>query len=140
MTKILFTTTLTFLIFSLFALPVSVEGKTYDEMLLKIRRNIEKIQSRMIEKPSHVTTLHPETDAEKVFLTGRVEELSGEGEVYFQWGPTEWMENKTEPQEITFRGRFAEKITGLDSRREPFFARAVLETEEGTFYGSTLSF
>lgn len=122
-------------------IPVNAEAGEVNDLFLEIKRTTERITSGMAENPSYVKTLHPETTEDEAYLAGRVEELNDqEGEVFFEWGPYKDMENKTEPENITSRGRFVHQLDGLEARREPFFARAVLTTEEGDFYGDTVTF
>jgi len=121
--------------------PINTEAANSRDIFREIKRTTERITSQLAETPSYVKTLHPETTEDEVYLAGRVEELnSKEGEVFFEWGERKEMEKRTEPEEITSRGRFVHKLEDLEARREPFYVRAVLITDEGDFYGETVTF
>ncbi len=121
--------------------PINTEAANSRDIFREIKRTTERITSQLAETPSYVKTLHPETTEDEVYLAGRVEELNDKrGRVFFEWGENREMKNRTEPEEITSRGRFVRKLEGLETRKEPFYVRVVLTTKEGNFYGDTVTF
>ena len=122
-------------------IPINTEAANSRDIFREIKRTTERITSQLAEDPSYVKTLHPETTENEVYLAGRIEELNDKrGRVFFEWGENREMKNRTEPEEITSRGRFVRKLEGLETRKEPFYVRVVLTTKEGNFYGDTVTF
>ncbi|MGM0439391.1 MAG: serine hydrolase [Patescibacteria group bacterium] len=133
--KILFTTLALFLSFGL----VNAETTNLDRMV-ETQRTIERIQEDSAEGSLELTTLHPKTKEEKALLTGRIKDLSGSPKAYFEWGTTREMEEQTDPKTIDEEGRFVEELDGLRGSSGAYHTRLVVETEEGKFYGNTVSF
>jgi len=122
-------------------IPINTEASNSRDLFKEIKQTTERITYQLVENPSYVKTLHPDSTESEVYLAGRVEELnSKEGEVFFEWGKDREMKNKTEPEEVDSRGRFIHKLEDLETRREPFYVRAVLITDEGDFYGDKVTF
>ncbi len=94
-----------------------------------------------IESPE-VDTLNPrDVEEDRAELRGDLEDLGDDSsvEVWFEWGRTSSLGNRTSRSTERDEGRFSQKIYNLDPD-ETYYYRAIARNDRGTDYGPVVKF